>query len=369
MSEVTKNKNQDVEDKAKVVEKVKKTNSKAKSTKTTETSAKAKSDNSKKATEGTTKQVKKKTSGETKSQSTTKKAGTTKNQSTTKKTVTAKSKSTAKVTGEGKSKATTEPKKTTKTNTSKKTTKKTASKPASKKADKDEKTTKNKIEKNENSVEKEVKQEQQEEKKEAETKKIEQEQIEVETLEETVEKQNENDDESKYDTISLKEIREALENKVDKKQKKSVIKEVIINIGIAVFMIAYLMIIIMGSKNIDGATLEKDLKIMTLGILALGISVLEVSYKKDKSKIALIGVETLVFGAANLCLIYISKLYMDQLVRIITYISIVIGGYYIFKSIVLAITSISRLKKDNNDIKDIVVKKAKVNDENEVEEN
>lgn len=167
-------------------------------------------------------------------------------------------------------------------------------------------------------------------------------------------------DESKYDTISLKEIREAIENKVDKNQKKSIIKETIINIGIAILMIIYLLIVIMGSKNIDPQTLEKDLKIMTLGILAVGIIVLEISYKKDKSKIALIGVETLVFGAANLCLIYIAKLHMDQLVRIINYISLVIAGYYIFKSIVLAITNISKFKKDNSDIKDIVTRKKQI---------
>ena len=112
------------------------------------------------------------------------------------------------------------------------------------------------------------------------------------------------DKESKYDTISLKEIREALGNKVDAKQRKSVIKDVVISIGIGVLMILYLLLIIMGSKNIDAQLLEKDLKIMTLGILGLGIVILEISYKKDKSKIALYGVETLIFGAANLSLIY-----------------------------------------------------------------
>ena len=128
-------------------------------------------------------------------------------------------------------------------------------------------------------------------------------------------------------------------------------------------MVVYLIIIIMGSKNIEPATLEKDLKIMTLGILAAGIVILEISYKKDKSNIALIGVETLVFGAANLCLIYIAKLYSDQLTKVVTYISFVIAGYYIFKSVIVAITSVNKFKKDNNDIKDIVKKKVKVEDE------
>ena len=168
-----------------------------------------------------------------------------------------------------------------------------------------------------------------------------------------VEEKNLND-ESKYDTISLKEIREAIENKVDTKQKRSILKEVFINMGMAVLMILYLVIVWMGNKNILGDVLVQDLKVMTLIILGIGIVILEVSYKRDNSKIALNSAETITFGGANLCLIYVVKLYRDNLIKVISYIGIVVIGYYIAKSIFMSINNIRKFKKNNNDIKEII---------------
>lgn len=172
------------------------------------------------------------------------------------------------------------------------------------------------------------------------------------------------EDESKYDTISLEEIREAIENRVDNKQKKSVIKEILVNLGIAIIMVLYLILIMMGCRNLTLETLDKDIKIITLMILLIGIVILEVSYKKDNFKTAMHGIEVLVFGAANLCLIYIAKLYFNNLIKFLGYIGLAVAGYYVVKTIILSITSIKRFKKDNNDIKDIVQKKNKIEEEN-----
>ena len=181
-------------------------------------------------------------------------------------------------------------------------------------------------------------------------------------VDEVEEEKKVENDESKYDTISLKEIREALENKVDSDQKKSVIKEVLINIGIALCMILYLILIMVGSKNIAPETLYKDIKVMTLFILLIGIVALEISYKKDNLKIAMRGIEILVFGATNVCLIYIAKLYFNSIVKFLGYIGLAVVCYYVVKSIVLSINSIRKYKQENNDIKDIVQKKK--NEEN-----
>lgn len=172
------------------------------------------------------------------------------------------------------------------------------------------------------------------------------------------------EDESKYDTISLEEIREAIENRVDNKQKKSVIKEILVNLGIAIIMVLYLILIMMGCRNLTLETLDKDIKIITLMILLIGIVILEVSYKKDNFKTAMHGIEVLVFGATNLCLIYIAKLYFNNLIKFLGYIGLAVAGYYVVKTIILSITSIKRFKKDNNDIKDIVQKKNKIEEEN-----
>ena len=66
--------------------------------------------------------------------------------------------------------------------------------------------------------------------------------------------------ESKFDTVSLKEIREALQNKVNDNQKQKVVKKVLINIGFAMAMIVYLIVVALATKNIELSVLEKDLK-------------------------------------------------------------------------------------------------------------
>ena len=165
------------------------------------------------------------------------------------------------------------------------------------------------------------------------------------------------EDESNSNTVSLDEIKDALVVKVNVNQKKSMVKESLINIFTAIIMITYLIIIIMGSSNIDGDIFEKDIKVMTLSILAIGIFILEMSYKKDNIKIALYGIEVIIFGAANLCLIYVTKLYFDNLVNIVTYIGIGVAVYYIIKSIAIVIVNVNKYKKDNNDIKEIVKKR------------
>ena len=165
------------------------------------------------------------------------------------------------------------------------------------------------------------------------------------------------EDESNSNTVSLDEIKDALVVKVNVNQKKSMVKESLINIFTAIIMITYLIIIIMGSSNIDGDIFEKDIKVMTLSIWAIGIFILEMSYKKDNIKIALYGIEVIIFGAANLCLIYVTKLYFDNLVNIVTYIGIGVAVYYIIKSIAIVIVNVNKYKKDNNDIKEIVKKR------------
>ena len=168
--------------------------------------------------------------------------------------------------------------------------------------------------------------------------------------------------ESKFDTVSLKEIREALQNKVNDNQKQKVVKKVLINIGFAMAMIVYLIVVALATKNIELSILEKDLKIITLGILVLGIGVLERAYKKDNSQMAINAVEILVFGAINLCMMYAIKINFIKLgdfkdvVNGITFIGSVVAGYYILKSIIISVKNVRKFKKENNDIKEIIKK-------------
>lgn len=164
----------------------------------------------------------------------------------------------------------------------------------------------------------------------------------------------ENKQEPTYDIVSLKEIKKVIENKVNKEQKYNIAKKVFINIGIAIIMIIYLILILMGGKNIEQLILEKDVKIICLCILGIGIFILEKSYQKDNSECALNGVEVIFFGATNLCLVYIVKLYFYKLFNAILYIGSVVIVYYVLKSIIMSIVYTRKYKKENSDIKDIV---------------
>lgn len=158
------------------------------------------------------------------------------------------------------------------------------------------------------------------------------------------------------DTVSLKEIKEAIQTKINKQQKTTLIKNICINAGIAMLMIIYAILIMMGSKNIEKAILEKDIKIITLSIVAIGIYMLEISYKKDSSKLAINALEVIVFAASNLTLIYVLILYFNNLINTIKYIGIGVLSYYILKSIAMTIKDVRKYKKDNSDIKEIIKK-------------
>ena len=82
----------------------------------------------------------------------------------------------------------------------------------------------------------------------------------------------------------------------------------------------------------------------------------EESYKKDNLKLVMNSIETIVFAAVNLCLVYVVKLYFEMLNKVTLYVAIGIAVYYILKSIVLTIINTRKFKEQNNDIKDIVKK-------------
>lgn len=158
------------------------------------------------------------------------------------------------------------------------------------------------------------------------------------------------------DTVSLKEIRKALENSINENQRHSIIKDNIVNVMIAIAIILYLIIVYMGNKNMLLETLITDLKVFSISFAVMGLIILEVAYKKDNSKIAFSGGEILIFGVVNLCLMYATKIYPLNVLNITTYISIVVAVYYLAKVIILSVKSTKKYKKDNNDIKEIIKK-------------
>ena len=167
--------------------------------------------------------------------------------------------------------------------------------------------------------------------------------------------------ESKFDTVSLKEIREALQNKVNNNQKSKVVKKVLINGSFLIIMILFLVLVWLGTKYIEISFVEKILKITTIVIAISGIILLEIAYKKDNTQIALNALEIIGFGAVNLYLSYTIELYamklgLENITNVILYVGGAILIYYILKCIVIAVKNIKKFKKENNDIKEIIKK-------------
>lgn len=156
--------------------------------------------------------------------------------------------------------------------------------------------------------------------------------------------------------VSLKEIKEVIKQKVYDNQKKIIMKEVFVNLIIAVIMIIFLEMVLLGTKNIYMSTFEIYLKVIVIVLLAIGIFILEMAYKKDNIKIALNAVEVIIFSGVNLCLIYSIKLNNNNIMCIIVDIAIVIVIYYVVKAIIMSVINVKKFKKENNDIKEIIKK-------------
>ena len=101
---------------------------------------------------------------------------------------------------------------------------------------------------------------------------------------------------------SIKEIQTELEEKV-KQQKKLTVdieekinNKVFRNIIIAIGVMTYLFFINIGSLNIETDTFIRDLKVFSMLLIILTITLFEYSYKMDNGIICILGIETLVLA-------------------------------------------------------------------------
>ena len=182
---------------------------------------------------------------------------------------------------------------------------------------------------------------------------------------EFVEEKKEVKEETKERVVSLNQIKDAIYTRVNDNQKRNIVKQSILNIFIAIIMVAFLVIILFGNKNIDKDILIQDLKFITICITSLGIILMERAYKKDSIAIAANAVEVIIFSIINLCIVYVIELKDLKSIRLLNIISIIstaIALYYIVKTIVMSVRNTRLCKKKNNDIKEIVKKKKRVDD-------
>jgi len=133
-----------------------------------------------------------------------------------------------------------------------------------------------------------------------------------------------------------KEIVEKIEEEIiDKKKmfedaKDSIINKVMLNCSIAVLILAYWLLLILGKMYVDKSIVLIESRVATLVIIALTIALFEVAYKRDNGNIALYGIEMMFLAIFTLFIPYVYY-ESDNNVRI--YLSLVGIGMAIYYSI------------------------------------
>lgn len=156
--------------------------------------------------------------------------------------------------------------------------------------------------------------------------------------------------------------------RLSKEVKDGIIKEVFINIMIAILIIVYFNFLILGSIGTVKNIRTVDFNIFSIIFLGLSILLFEIGYKKDSGKFGLYGVEMLIIALFTLFLPYIifelDASYKKYYLSVSAYIAI----YYSIKSICITVKTRKKYMTNVNDIKEIVKKDSKrsIEDKQEV---
>ena len=137
-------------------------------------------------------------------------------------------------------------------------------------------------------------------------------------------------------------------------KKKKVNKNIFENMIIAVAIILYFIIINFAYLRLNETEILIGLKVLSIIILFLSITIFEVAYRKDDGILAIHGIEMLVLALHTLSInhvIQIAKLEFTTYVLISSYIFIL---YYIIKSIIINTIEKRNYLKSLSDIKEIV---------------
>ena len=89
-----------------------------------------------------------------------------------------------------------------------------------------------------------------------------------------------------------------------------------------------------------------------MAILLLAIILLEIAYKKDNGRIAILGIETIVIAIITLALIYIHLMFASRYVLITLATAYILALYYVIKSVVIYIRGKQKYFLD--DVKEMI---------------
>ena len=141
---------------------------------------------------------------------------------------------------------------------------------------------------------------------------------------------------------------------MSKEYEKKANKKIFRNIIIAIVILAFCILKILGYMNIREDTFVVDLKVFSISILIFSIILFERSYKKIDLTLFTHGLEALFVAIVTLCEVYIYQLFIDKFVMVIAIESLLISVYYIIKCVRIYSKTKKEYLRSLNDISEIV---------------
>ena len=139
-------------------------------------------------------------------------------------------------------------------------------------------------------------------------------------------------------------------NPLLEQNKKDLIINIITAIGIALFFL----LLILAKQNIKENVFEVDFKVITMMLLGISLLIVEIAYKKDSNKLAVISIELLVLSCYVLSVPYFINLLNIEFNKYILYALSVIEVYFIFKIVIVYTIGRKNYVKSLSDIAEIV---------------
>lgn len=147
--------------------------------------------------------------------------------------------------------------------------------------------------------------------------------------------------------------------KIPKDVKEKIYAKIFKEIGIAILIFLYFLLLNLGYVKLEKEVFNEDLHNFAGILIVSTVIVFEIAYKKDCGEIALHGVELLVLSVITLFMPYIYFYRGITLKFLYSFSSMYIAIYYAIKSLVVYEREIKKYKDSLSDVKEIVEKSEK----------
>ena len=153
-------------------------------------------------------------------------------------------------------------------------------------------------------------------------------------------------------TKMVEEITE--KRKMTQEVKNEINKRIFFNCLVAIGIMLYICVIDVVYIYSETKIINIALKIFSMIFIFLTVGVFEFAYRKDSGRIAIVGIELLVF---SVIVLYIPQIYTNidkAFCQVLTFTPIFCAIYYITKSILIYIKSEKKYQNNLSDVKEIM---------------